>query len=107
MEYTKTTDSGSQAGYTGHHWATCCTPPLYIYIYIPLLQAELGWRDTGMLQRKVNRQAGCDAQQMYGNDSAVAEGLRHAYSLDLQLYAHARMLFCRALAAAKRPSQSA
>lgn len=73
----------------------------------PLLQAELGWRDTGMLQRKVNRQAGCDAQQMYGNDSAVAEGLRHAYSLDLQLYAHARMLFCRALAAAKRPSQSA
>ena len=80
---------------------------IYIYIYIPLLQAELGWRDTAMLQRKVNRQAGCDAQQMYGNDSAVAEGLRHAYSLDLQLYAHARMLFCRALAAAKRPSPSA
>ena len=46
------------------------------------------------------RQAGCDAQQMYGNDSAVAEGLKHAYSLDLQLYAHARMLFCRALAGA-------
>ena len=45
-------------------------------------------------------QAGCDAQQMYGNDSAVAEGLQHAYSLDLQLYAHARMLFCRALARA-------
>ena len=45
-------------------------------------------------------QAGCDAQQMYGNDSAVAEGLQHAYSLDLQLYAHARMLFCRALAGA-------
>ena len=66
----------------------------------PLLQAELGWRDTGLLQRKVNRQAGCDAQQMYGNDSAVAEGLQHAYSLDLQLYAHARMLFCRALAGA-------
>ena len=37
---------------------------------------------------------------MYGNDSAVAEGLQHAYSLDLQLYAHARMLFCRALARA-------
>ena len=34
MEYTKTTDSGSQAGYTGYHWATCCTPPLYICIYI-------------------------------------------------------------------------
>ena len=66
----------------------------------PLLQAELGWRDTGLLQRKVNRQAGCDAQQMYGNDSAVAEGVQHAYSLDLQLYAHARMLFCRALAGA-------
>jgi hypothetical protein len=25
-------------------------------------------------------QAGCDAQQMYGNDSAVAEALQHAYS---------------------------
>ena len=73
----------------------------------PLLRAELDWRDTGLLQRKVNRQAGCDAQQMYGNDSAVAEGLRHAYSLDLELYAHARMLFCRALAAATRSSQSA
>ena len=85
---------------TGYHSATCCTPPR------ALLQAELGWRDTGMLQRKVNRQAGCDAQQMYGNDSAVAEGLRHAYSLDLQLYAHARMLFCRALALATRPSPS-
>ena len=52
-------------------------------------------------------QAGCDAQEMYGNDSAVAEGLQHAYSLDLQLYAHARMLFCRALAAATRLAQRA
>ena len=75
--------------------------PSYIYIYIPLLQAELGWRDTAMLQRKVNRQAGCDAQQMYGNDSAVTAGLHHAYNLDLQVYAHARVLFCRALAKAR------
>ena len=67
----------------------------------PLLEAELGWKDTALLQRKVNRQAGCDAQQMYGNDSAVTAGLHHAYNLDLQVYAHARMLFCRALAKAR------
>ena len=64
----------------------------------PLLQQELGWRDTALLQRKVNRQAGCDARQLYGDDPDVAEGLKHAYNLDLQLYAHARKLFCRAMA---------
>ena len=64
----------------------------------PVLEQQLGWKDTSLLQRKVNRQAGCDAQQLYGDDPNVAEGMQIAYSLDLQLYAHARMLFCRAMA---------
>ena len=51
-----------------------------------------------LLERAASNVAHFAAFVHLGNDSAVAEGLRHAYSLDLQLYAHARMLFCRALA---------
>ena len=63
----------------------------------PLLRYHLGWHNTGMLQRKVNRQAGCNARQMYANDSTVTSALRAAYGLDIELYAHARKLFCKAL----------
>ena len=65
----------------------------------PLIARELGWSRLDLLARKVNRQAGCDARQLYANDSVVAAGMAAQYGLDLELYAHARARFCRDLAA--------
>ena len=65
----------------------------------PLIARELGWSRLDLLARKVNRQAGCDARQLYANDSVVAAGMAAQYGLDLELYTHARARFCRDLAA--------